>query len=111
MSDRPSFAFDPGVQLERTALAWERTGIAVVAAGLLFVAHVPRHLMAALVPLGAGFVIYGIALLAWSARHYEDLHGRLPEGASVVHIGSVRVVGMTTAVFAASALVLAVLSL
>ena len=54
MSGRPDTVFDRGLQHERTALAWERTAIAAMVAGVLL----GRYASEALHPT---FAVVGIA--------------------------------------------------
>lgn len=111
MNDRPEQVFDPAVQHERTALAWERTALASIVAGALFVAHARTGTVAAFLPAGLAFVAYGTGLLAWAGRHYEELHGVLRRGAPVTHPNAVRAVGLATTVFTVLAVIVGVLSL
>ncbi len=109
MSDhRPSTVFDAGLQHERTSLAWERTAISMMVAGLLlsrFAATEGYWLLAA---GGMTEVVFGAALLVWSGAHYEDLHGALRQGADVVHPVAARWVGLTTIAGTGTGLVAAV---
>jgi uncharacterized membrane protein YidH (DUF202 family) len=104
--DRPASVFDPMLQHERTALAWERTAIATMVAGLLLARLAARHEVA-LSGFGVAWVTVGAGLLVWSGQHYEDLHGVLRSGVSPVHPTAVRVVGLTTTVFTGIASVVA----
>ena len=54
-------------------------------------------------------VAIGGGVLVWAGFHYDDLHGPLREGASVVHPQAARLIGLTTVVFSSFALLLAVL--
>ncbi|CAN5619310.1 hypothetical protein BH23ACT3_BH23ACT3_20240 [soil metagenome] len=58
--------------------------------------------------LGIVQVGFGGALLAWTGRHYEDLHGPLGSGNSTTHPTAVYVVGLATTVGIGAALALAV---
>lgn len=104
---RPGASFDDGLQHERTALAWERTAIAAMVAGIVLgrVAAVYGYWMAAV----AGLVqtVFGAALLVWAGVHYDDLHGPLRDGADIVHPRATRVVGLATLAMIAVAGVLA----
>lgn len=108
MNDRPATSFDTGLQHERTALAWERTAIATMVAGLVLsrFAAIHEYWLAA----GAGLLqtAFGAALLVWSGAHYEDLHGPLRSGDDIVHPAAARIVGLVTVSTIGLALVTAV---
>jgi uncharacterized membrane protein YidH (DUF202 family) len=90
--------FDRMLQHERTALAWERTAIAAMVAGLLFV-RVASGWHLALTLIGFAQVLLGAGLLIWAGYHYDDLHGELRAGRSPIRPGATRLVGAVTAVF------------
>ena len=92
--DRPTRVFDPGLQHERTALAWERTAIASMVAGVLMARYVAAEIHLSVAAVGVGQVIFGSVLLVWSASHYEELHGPLRAGDSPIHPVAARVVGI-----------------
>jgi uncharacterized membrane protein YidH (DUF202 family) len=105
---RPATVFDPGLQHERTALAWERTAIAGMVAGVLLARYTAASLPPFLAVFGVTQVVLGSCVLVWSARHYDDLHGPLRAGQSPVHPGAARLVGIGTLVFTAVATAIAV---
>ena len=104
---RPDRVFDAGLQHERTALAWERTAIASMVAGVLMARYAAEsvHLLFAVV--GVSQVVVGAATLVWTGRHYDELHGPLRAGQSPVHPTAARIVGVGTIAFTGSATVLA----
>ena len=105
---RPAEVFDAGLQHERTSLAWERTAISMMVAGLVlgrFAAVEGFWLLAA---GGMGQVVFGAVLLVWSGSHYEELHGVLRDGTDVVHPSAARWVGLTTIAGTGAGLVAAV---
>ncbi len=104
---RPDTVFDPMLQHERTALAWERTAIATMVAGVLF-ARYATELHGVLAAFGIAQVALGGLVLIWAGKHYDDLHAPLRAGQSPVHPGAARVVGLTTIGFTAAALAVAV---
>lgn len=106
---RPETVFDPGLQHERTALAWERTAIASMVAGVLMSRYAGAELHVAVAAVGVAQVVFGAVLLVWSARHYDDLHGPLRAGASPIHPVAARTVGVGAIIFTGAGLVLAVL--
>lgn len=106
---RPTTVFDPGLQHERTALAWERTAIASMVAGVLMARYASESLHFAFAFIGLAQVVVGAAVLLWSARHYDDLHGPLRAGETPIHPTATQVVGIGAIVFTGSGLALAVI--
>jgi uncharacterized membrane protein YidH (DUF202 family) len=106
---RPGQVFDPMLQHERTALAWERTAIATMVAGILFARHATT-IHASLAAIGIAQVLLGGLVLIWAGKHYDDLHTPLRAGESPVHPGAARVVGLTSIAFTGFALVIAILA-
>lgn len=106
---RPESVFDPMLQHERTALAWERTAISSMVAGLLLARFAAReHVL--LGGFGIAQVLVGAALLVWTGVHYEELHGRLRSGASPAQPRAAQLVGLSATVFTGVATVLAVVA-
>lgn len=105
--ERPSVVFDPGIQQERSSLAWERSSVSTMASGVLLAAYAAetRHFLVAIFALG--IVVFGSVILVWSALHYEDLHGALREGANPTFPTMTRVMGLGSIVVCATALVIA----
>ena len=106
---RPDTVFDPGLQHERTALAWERTAIASMVAGVLMARYAADAFFFTFAFIGLAQVVVGSALLLWSARHYEDLHGPLRAGETPIHPTAARTIGVTVVGFTGSCLILAIL--
>jgi uncharacterized membrane protein YidH (DUF202 family) len=88
--------FDAGLQHERTSLAWERTAISTMVAGLVLSRFAATESFWLLAGGGMLQVVFGSALLVWSGVHYDDLHGPLRSGSDVVHPSAVRWVGLAT---------------
>lgn len=109
MRPRPERIFDPGLQHERTALAWERTAIAVMVAGVLLARFTAETVHVTIAVVGIAQVVIGAVILLWAGRHYDDLHGPLRDGESPVHPMATRMVGFATVVFTGFALMLSVL--
>lgn len=107
VADRPGRVFDPGLQHERTALAWERTAISTMVVGVLLARYAAQSLHWVFAAFGVATVVGGGVLLVWSAQHYEDLHGPLRSGDSPVHPTAARVVGGCVIAFTAVSLALA----
>lgn len=73
--------FDPGMQPERTALAWRRTGLSMIVATLVALRTVPPILgVWTLVPL-LGLVAAAVAATWTAHRRYQRHHARLTAGA------------------------------
>lgn len=106
---RPRKVFDAGLQHERTALAWERTAISVMVAGVLLARYAAQSVHYTIAAVGVGQVVFGAVLLVWAGRHYEELHGPLRAGESPLHPTAARVTGLATVVFTGLALLLALL--
>lgn len=96
-----------GLQPERTALAWERTAVAMMVAGVLFARYATEASVGVLSAVGIAQTVLGAAMLVWAGFHYEDLHGPIQAGGSVVHPGAVRLLGVSTVAFSGSAVGLA----
>lgn len=106
---RPERVFDPGLQHERTALAWERTAIAAMVAGVLLARYAADTVHYTVAAIGVGQVVVGAAILVWAGRHYEGLHGPLRMGESPVHPTAARIVGVATVMFTGLAFVLSLM--
>lgn len=91
---RPHEVFDPKLQHERTSLAWERTAIAGMVLGVL-TTRVGGSIHAGLGLVGIVQVLLAAALLVWSGRHYEELHGTLRSGESPTHPRLAKLVGVS----------------
>jgi uncharacterized membrane protein YidH (DUF202 family) len=96
VNDRPASSFDAGLQHERTALAWERTAIAMTVAGLVLSRFAAIHEYWLVAGVGLLQTAFGAGLLVWAGTHYDDLHGPLRANADVVHPHAARVVGLVT---------------
>ena len=105
---RPTQVFDAGLQHERTSLAWERTAISMMVAGLVLSRFAATEEFWLLAAGGMAQVVFGAALLVWSGVHYEELHGVLRSGTDVVHPSAARWVGLATIVGTGAGLVAAV---
>lgn len=95
---------DPGLQAERTSLAWERTAIAVMVAGVLLARYEADDLPAA-AAVGLAATVAGAALLVWSGVQPDDPRPAGPEG-TAAKLAMVRVLGLGTVTFLAAAVVL-----
>ncbi|MDO4044021.1 DUF202 domain-containing protein [Clavibacter michiganensis] len=77
---RPS---DPGLQPERTALAWRRTALALVAGSLLGLRVLPTLLGTAGLVVAAAGVIAALAVLATAHSRYRRVHRILTSASAV----------------------------
>ena len=74
---RPSRGiYDPAAQLERTALAWSRTSIAILANGVLLARSGLVHAVGLLAGVGVAVVLTGAALSGLAAMQYSARAGR-----------------------------------
>ena len=97
-----------GLQHERTALAWERTAISLMAAGLLLARYSSDDGHRVLAMVGLVHTAGGAAMLLWTGYKYELLHGPIAAGEDVVHPVAARLVGLVTVSLTAWGLLLAV---
>ena len=110
MADRHwSKVVDAGLQQERTALAWERTAIAVMVSGVLLARYASQSAHWTTAFAGLIQTVIGGGILVWAGVHYTDLRGPLLDGSDVVHPTATRIVGLSTVTFSAIALMLALL--
>jgi uncharacterized membrane protein YidH (DUF202 family) len=95
----------PGLQHERTALAWDRTGLGFLVFGALLLRsgrppfHPIRHLP------GVAAIALGVGLLAWAASRYRS---QMADGRTTPAPGAVRLVAAAASVLSVGALVLIV---
>jgi hypothetical protein len=77
VSETPSRAdgpWDPGLQPERTALAWRRTGLALTVGSLIGLRVLPPLLGPAAYLLAGLGVVASLAVLAAAHRRYRRVH-------------------------------------
>lgn len=104
--------FDPGLQPERTELAWRRTALALAVGALVAMRVLPAALGSAWwAVIGAAGVVVAIAV--WSAAHRRarrlSAHLRRVEGAQGMPGGGLMALVAGSAVFAGGCGVLVVL--
>lgn len=98
---------DPGLQAERTAMAWQRTALGVGAVGALLVHHA-GGVSAKAVPGLLGLAV-ALVLLVAAERRYVTTVRRVRAGHPTASPALVRGVTVTALMLAVSALVLVVI--
>lgn len=98
----------PGLQHERTALAWERTSIAMIVAGVLLARYASTDAHWTIALIGLTHTMVGAGVLVWAGYHYDDLHGPIKRS-EVVHPTAARLMGLTTITLTGAGLILAVI--
>ena len=107
--DRPTESFDDALPHERTALAWERTAVSLMVAGILLARFTAADGHVVLSVIGLGLTLFGGAVLVWAGAHYEALHGPLRAGDPVVHPTATRTVGIVTVIASGASLIFALI--
>lgn len=101
---RPGHPVDPGLQAERTAMAWQRTALGVGGIGALLV-HYAGGLGVRAIPGIFGLAV-ALALVLASERRYERTVRRVRAGAPPLSRMLVRTLAASTVLLSVSALVL-----
>jgi uncharacterized membrane protein YidH (DUF202 family) len=97
--------FDPGLQPERTALAWRRTGLALLAGSLGAARILPETLGAWAAILGLVGVLAATALLYAVHRRYRRHHERLAADGDRSPIAGGRLIAATAGFVLTAAIV------
>jgi uncharacterized membrane protein YidH (DUF202 family) len=88
----------PGLQAERTALAWTRTSLGVLANGVLLIVKQPHHYDGPLRPIAAGLAgIIAVVIYLVGLRRQRTL-ARRPLSSRVTARADVQVVGIAVLV-------------
>lgn len=98
-----------GVPHERTGLAWQRTAIAAMVAGVAFTRVVTTQGPAVLGLAGIVWVLGGGMLLNWAASNDSLLRDPQRPAAAVPQVALTRVVGLSTTALALLSLVVALI--
>lgn len=104
-----SGVFDPGLQPERTALAWRRTGLALLTGSLVATRILPEVLGVWAVGVGVLGVLASGALLIAVQRRYHGHHTRLTTEGDRAPIAGGRLIAATAAFTMVAGVVTAVL--
>ena len=94
-----------GFQQERTALAWERTAVAMILCGLLLIRFGTRESQLLLGVIGTAECLGGAAVLAWAGAHHANVDRLVRAGEPLVHAPLARAVGLGTIAFCAATFV------
>lgn len=92
-----------GLQYERTALAWERTAIAMIVAGVALARYTTTDSHPLLSVTGVAEILGGGLLLLWATRNSDLLHNPDFPASAVPQVGLTRLIGTTTTLFSACA--------
>lgn len=96
--------YDPGLQQERTNLAWDRTGLAVMVASGFLVRAMGEPFPRPVHVLPAVTFLIGLGLLASDRSRYIRRWHRLAEGEEIMAWLPIAIVGITTVVVGLTAL-------
>ena len=88
-----------GFQQERTALAWERTAVAMILCGLLLIRFGALESQPLLGLMGTAECLGGAAVLAWAGVHHANVERLVRAGQPLVHSPLARAVGLGTIAF------------
>lgn len=97
-----------GLQHERAALAWERTAIAMMVAGVAFARYAAKDAHFLLGSAGIAQTAGGGALLIWAGKNNKKLHDPSAPASAVPQFRLTRAIGLGTVVFNGVAMVLAI---
>jgi uncharacterized membrane protein YidH (DUF202 family) len=90
MAKRAPGVWDPGLQLERTSLAWQRTWLGLLSAGLVAARLVGHHHAAAGIVIAAASALLAALLGRVGSRRYaragRQLHAEEPLGRGALNV-------------------------
>lgn len=95
---------DPGLQQERTAIAWDRTGLALIVAAGVLERSLGGPLIQPLSVVAAGIFLLGLSLLVLGRSRYLARWQRIQEGEPRPSTGFVVTVAAATATLGAASL-------
>ncbi len=105
MTDAPT---PPGLQHERTALAWERTAISMMVAGVLLARYAAEDAHWVIAFVGLAHTGIGAGILVWADLRYENFDDP-SNGTDVVHPAAARLLGIATITLTGAGLLLAII--
>ena len=73
----PRAVFDTGLQPERTALSWQRTGLAILAGSLVGIRVLVPDIGWVGVLVGSAGALLGLTVFVWSSRRHRTVHDTL----------------------------------
>lgn len=102
MTDRGlDSTWDPGLQPERTSLAWQRTWLALLSVGLIVARLVAHYSLTLGVVIASGAVLLAAILGRLGSRRYaelqHELHAATPQGRGGINallLGSFLLIGL-----------------
>ena len=97
MTADPKRVFDPGLQPERTALAWRRTALALAGGSVVIMRILPSVIGVAALVLGFAGLALALIVLFGSHRRYRRQHRALTSAEPVVLRSGWPVAAMTGA--------------
>ena len=95
---------DPGLQQERTVLAWDRTGLALMVASGILERSLGGFLSQPSSVVAAGVFMYGLALLILGRPRYMTRWRRMERGEGMMSAWPVVTVAATTVFLGVTAL-------
>ncbi|WP_439901956.1 YidH family protein [Microbacterium azadirachtae] len=97
MTGEPERVFDPGLQPERTALAWRRTALALAGGSVVIMRILPSVIGGVALVLGFAGLVLALVVLIGSHRRYRRQHRALTSTEPVVLRSGLPVVALTAA--------------
>lgn len=95
---------DPGLQQERTVLAWDRTGLALMIAAGVLERSLGEPLLQPTTLVAAGVFLLGLGLLVLGRSRYVARWRRMQAGGGILSVGPVVTVAAATTVLGITAL-------
>lgn len=100
-----------GLPTERTTLAWERTSIAMMGAGVVLARQGAQSIHFSIGLIGVAQVVAGGLVLVWSLRNDQFVRDLGEPIGAVPQVGMTRLIGLGSVAFTSAALALGLWSL